>query len=162
MSLSRREAMKYFQIIVFAAIIFPCAFSGAGDLKSIEGGKTYGEETLKPAQIKACILFEKTLDSQSSTIKALSDKLDRTEKELHSLKAIVKRGLSSNSRREEIAAYDRKSKQFKETKITYKKDTEKYKNLLQDYREDVDRHNSQCKSKPYYEDDYKAVLNMMK
>ncbi len=149
---------------LFAVFALTCSFGAAraGSLEDLEKGKDYGENMLRPAEIKACMIFSKRLDSQRAMIKGLSQKLDKTEDELHTLKAIVKGGLSSNSRREEIAEFESKKKRFAEMKVKYKEDSERYNNLLQDYSEDVDRHNSQCKKRKYYEEDYKAVLKMVK
>ncbi|VAX16814.1 hypothetical protein MNBD_NITROSPINAE02-949 [hydrothermal vent metagenome] len=152
------------QVTLLAVVVFACSFGAAlaGSLEGLEKGKDYGENMMRPAEIKACMIFSKQLDSQKATITALSKKLDKTEDELHTLKAIVKRGLSSNSRREEIAQFESGKRQFAEMKVKYKEDSERYNNILQDYSEDVDRHNSQCKNRKYYEEDYKAVRKMMK
>lgn len=135
--------------------------------------KSYDENTLKPEQLKQCVLLGNQLDESEKIIAEQNIKVDAQVNLLSSMESEVNNldnYLKSNRKTKftsqaEVDAFNKVVKKFNDIVSRYNLELDRYKGFEAPYNQKINTHNaivdrfqSECAGKSYYMDDWSGNI----
>ena len=123
-----------------------------------------GAGALTREMIEKCIILKTDLEKDADELEKRRKELSRLNSELKNLGAYIENNKGQFDDNETSAArvaFNAKVKEYNSRIPQLKRKTEQYQNMLPPYKEKEVKFEEECNHQPYYEDDYKAMVEKM-
>ncbi len=130
-----------------------------GNSFSAAKNKSYGENVLRPVDLKACVAMEKKLDTVVSKTKHLRIKIDKNKDIANRMKSEIidmEKGVDTESK-EDVKAFNNKVRQYNNLREKYLTQIKSYNSLVDRHTGLYKKHKQACAGKQYYSDDKKNL-----
>ncbi|MDH5755815.1 MAG: hypothetical protein OEZ55_04010 [Nitrospinota bacterium] len=161
--------MKPDLFLKFAALVMAImAFSpqapafGQKQIETLEK-KIYKENILRPEEIKDCVILERDIQKVESLLKKERELLVAEEKGIAMNRDEIlelKKNLNLQDG-EEVQNFNKRIKEFNSRREQYNASAGAYSEKADKLTVMNEKYNTQCASKTYYEEDYKATLKKL-
>lgn len=141
----------------FLGMFLRGAAIGAGS--AVGSQKSYGAGTLRPPELRACVVKSISLDDAETRLNNEYRDLQNDEVRLKRISTELdfKRALVNEYSQESVDDYNRHVARYKAEQASFNSNADKFNSANQQFQLSADSFNGECGGKRYYEDDLREI-----
>lgn len=156
-------------LLAAVTLVTPCGAQAAEEVDVDMLAREYKITSSDPGaltkeMIEACIVLKTTMDADDAKLDDLRTQVAKLNNEVKDLGAYLKNNkgqFDENDRSAARAEYDAKINNYNSRIPALKNLTAKYQDMVKPYKVKQGEFEQECNSQPYYEDDYKAMVDKL-